>query len=175
MERWDVYDINRIKTGKTVIRSEGPTGEGEYHLVVMIAVFSTDGRMLIQKRKKTKVSWPGMWDISVGGAVTAGEDSALGAERELFEEIGISQSFAGVRPRFSISHKLGFADCYIITKDVDPAALTLQESEVDEVKYATIDEILAMIDEGTFIPYYESVIRLMFDMKDSYGAHKRKE
>ena len=173
MERWDVYDINRIKTGKTVIRAEDTLGEGEYHLVAMIVVFSSDGRMLIQKRKETKAGWPGMWDISAGGAVTSGEDSALGAERELFEEIGIRHSFKGVRPRFSISHKLGFADCYIITKDVDPSALKLQETEVDEVKYATIDEILAMIEDGVFIPYYESVIRLMFDMRDSYGAHKR--
>jgi isopentenyldiphosphate isomerase len=173
MERWDVYDINRIKTGKTVIRGVDPIGEGEYHIVAMIVVFSSDGRMLIQKRKENKVGWPGMWDISAGGAVTSGEDSALGAERELFEEIGIKHSFAGVRPRFSISHKLGFADCYIITKDVDPASLKLQESEVDEVKYATIDEVLEMIEDGLFIPYYESVIRLMFDMRDGYGAHRR--
>ena len=173
MERWDIYDINRIKTGKTVIRGVDPLGDGEYHLVAMIVVFSSDGRMLIQKRKKTKAGWPGMWDISAGGAVTEGEDSALGAERELFEEIGISHSFAGVRPRFSISHRLGFADCYVITKDVDPASLKLQESEVDEVRYATVDEVLSMIEEGIFIPYYESVIRLMFDMKDSYGAHKK--
>jgi hypothetical protein len=73
----------------------------------------------------------------------------------------------------SFSHKLGYADCYIIEKDVDPTTLALQESEVTEVKLATLDEILQMIDDGVFIPYYESLIRLMFDMRSGYGTHRR--
>lgn len=172
MELWDVYDVNRIKTGRQIVRGKELLGEGEYHLVVIILVFSKDGRLLIQKRTETKAGWPGMWDISAGGAVTAGETSAMGAERELFEEIGIRHSFEGVRPHFSFSHRIGFADCYIIEKDVEPSELKLQASEVSEVRWATLDEILKMIDDGSFIPYYESIVRLMFDMRAGYGSHK---
>lgn len=172
MELWDVYDVNRIKTGKTVERGSLSLREGEYHLVVIVLVFSTDGRLLIQKRTDNKSSWPGMWDVSVGGAVVAGEDSAMGAERELFEEVGIRHSFKGVRPHFSFAHKLGYADTYIIIKDVVPEELPLQANEVAEVRYATLDEILDMISEGSFIPYYESLIRLMFDMRFGYGSHR---
>lgn len=173
MELWDVYDVNRKRTGKRIVRGRERLGEGEYHIVVIVIVFTSDGRMLIQKRSANKAGWPGMWDVSAGGAVTAGEDSAMGAERELYEEIGIKHSFRGVRPHISFSHRLGYADCYIIEKDVDPSTLKLQASEVTDVKLATLDEILKMIDDGVFIPYYESLIRLMFDMRVGYGTHRK--
>ena len=173
MELWDVYDVNRKKTGKRIVRGRERLGSGEYHLVVIILVFSSDGRLLIQKRTDTKAGWPSMWDVSAGGAVVAGEDSAMGAERELFEEVGIKHSFKGTRPHFSFAHRLGFADCYVIEKDVDPATLKLQASEVSAVRYATLEEILRMIDDGIFIPYYESLVRLMFDMRAGYGSHRR--
>ena len=172
MELWDVYDVNRRRTGKKIVRGKGRLREGEYHLVVIILVFSSDGRLLIQKRNENKTGWPGMWDVSAGGAVTAGESSARGAERELYEELGIKHGFRGVRPHFSFSHKLGFADCYIIEKDVDPASLNLQQTEVSAARYATLDEILDMIEVGEFIPYYESLMRLMFDMRAGYGTHR---
>ena len=49
MELWDVYDINRNKTGKTAVRGEG-LPEGGYHLVVHVCIIGSDGRMLIQQR-----------------------------------------------------------------------------------------------------------------------------
>jgi len=50
--------------------------------------------------------------------------------------------------------------------------LTLQESEVQRVKWATIEEIFAMLDTGEFIPYYKSLIQLLFDTRSKYGAHE---
>ena len=43
MELWDVYDINRNKTGKTAVRGEG-LPEGGYHLVVHVCIIGSDGR-----------------------------------------------------------------------------------------------------------------------------------
>ena len=41
MELWDVYDKYRNLTGKTVVRQErGALKEGEYGLVVHVAVFN---------------------------------------------------------------------------------------------------------------------------------------
>lgn len=173
MELWDVYNVDRIKTGKRIVRGRDKLGEGEYHLVVIVLVFTPDGRLLIQKRAANKAGWPSMWDVSAGGAVTAGETSSEGAERELYEEVGIRHSFKGKRPHFSFAHRIGFADCYIITKDVKLDELSLQASEVSDARLATLDEIIAMIDKGEFIPYYESLIRLMFDMRFGYGSHRK--
>ena len=46
--------------------------------------------MLIQKRSMTKDYCPGYFDLSsCGGVVDAGEDDQIGAEREMFEELGL--------------------------------------------------------------------------------------
>ena len=66
-EIWDIYDENRNRTGKTVIR-EKAWGFEKYHLIVHVGIFDQDGRMLIQKRQKTKAAWPDLWEVSAGGS-----------------------------------------------------------------------------------------------------------
>ena len=70
-----------------------------------------------------------------------------------------------------MNFETGFDDYYIIGKDIELSELTLQESEVQAVKFADKDEILSMIDSGIFIPYHKSLIAMIFDMKDKSGAH----
>lgn len=75
MELWDVYDINRNKTNKTMVRGES-FAKGNYHLVVHVCVFNSKGEMLIQQRQPFKEGWPNMWDITVGGSATKGDTQA---------------------------------------------------------------------------------------------------
>lgn len=82
MELWDVYDINRNKTGKTAVRGE-KLPEGGFHLVVHVCILGSDGRMLIQQRQPFKHGFSGMWDVSAGGSAVAGETSAMAAMREV--------------------------------------------------------------------------------------------
>ena len=65
-----------------------------------------------------------------------------------------------------------FCDCYIIVEDVDPTTLTLQECEVAAVKWASIEEIFEMMNNGSFIAYHESFIRLLFDMRGGHTVHR---
>ena len=81
MELWDVYDINRNKTGKTAVRGEG-LPEGGYHLVVHVCIIGSDGRMLIQQRQPFKHGFSNLWDVSAGGSAVAGETSSAAAMRE---------------------------------------------------------------------------------------------
>ena len=48
--------------------------------------------------------------------------------------------------------------------------LSLQYEEVQKVKWASITEILAMIDNGEFIPYHRSLIQVLFDLRKQYGC-----
>ena len=89
MELWDVYDINRSKTGRTAVRGE-KLPEGGYHLVVHVCVIGSDGRMLIQQRQPFKDGWSNLWDVTVGGSAVAGDDSRAAAMREVREEIGLT-------------------------------------------------------------------------------------
>ena len=171
MELWDVYDMNRNKTNRTVVRGEA-IQPGNYHLVVHVCVFNRDGEMLIQQRQPFKQGWSNMWDITVGGSAVAGDSSQVAAQRELFEEIGLEFDFEQMRPHYTIHFENGFDDIYIIEKDVDLRTLKLQYEEVQNVKWASKDEILSMIEVGEFIPYFESIIHLLFDGSKHRGSKK---
>lgn len=169
-EQWDAYDIHRIKTGAVVTRGEKPA-PGQFRMVVHICIFNSEGKMLIQQRQPFKSDWSNLWDLSVGGCSRAGETSQDAAHRELLEEIGLDMDFTGIVPHFTMNWEHGFDDYYLIKKNLDPASLSLQEEEVQAVRWATRDEIMDMIRVGTFITYHESLIDMCFAMRSQYGAH----
>lgn len=142
----------------------------QFHLVVHVCIFNSAGEMLIQQRQPFKKGWPNMWDISVGGSALSGESSRDAAMRETHEELGIVLNLHGMRPKFTINFEQGFDDFYLIRLDADIDNLVLQEDEVQAVKWASVNDILQMIDEGTFIPYYKNLIRYLFDTRDGYGC-----
>ncbi len=174
MEILDIYDENKIKTGKTAKRGE-KLGKGEYRFAVHVCIFNSDGKMLIQQRAKNKDGWSSMWDITAGGSVLSGETSSEAIERELFEELGIRHSFKNIRPHMTYSFSEGYNDIYIIKEDIDLGSLKLQPEEVEAVKWADAEEIVSMIDNGEFIPCYKNLIRLLFDSRHKYGMHPYKE
>ncbi len=169
MELWDIYDVNRQKTGRTMVRGES-INEGDYHLVVHVCIFNSRGEMLIQQRQSFKESCPNMWDFSVGGSAIAGDTSQTAAQRETYEEIGLEIDLQSIRPHFSINFREGFDDFYLIERELDIKELKLQQEEVQEVKWATINEIFQLLDKGDFVPFHRSVVQLMFDCKNKFGA-----
>lgn len=172
MELWEVYDKNRQRKGRTMVRG-GKIDEGDFHMVVHVCLFNSTGEMLIQQRQPFKDGWPGMWDVSVGGSALAGETSAMAARRETHEEIGFDYDFEGTRPALTVNFSFGFDDYYLITADVDIESLRLQHEEVYQVKWATCDEILERIDAGEFIPYHKNLIKVLFDMRHTIGAIRK--
>lgn len=167
MELFDLYTEDREPTGKIIKRGE-PFPDGLYHLVVHVCVFNSRGEMLIQRRQPFKAGWPGMWDISVGGNAVAGENSKTAAERETLEELGHKISLD--RPVLTIHYDEGFDDFYTLVQDVLMKEITLQPEEVCEVKWASKEEILAMIRDGSFIPYQEELIGLLFFLRGHRGT-----
>lgn len=173
MELWDVYNRDKTKSDKTMVRGE-KFEKGAYHLVVHACIFNSKGEMLIQQRQPFKSGWSNMWDITVGGSAISGETSQTAIERELFEEIGLKINLQSIQPQLTINFDIGFDDVYLIERDVNISDLVLQFEEVQQVKWATLEEILQKIDNGVFIPYYKSLIQLFFDMKKQYGCHQTK-
>ncbi|MGX9134851.1 NUDIX hydrolase [Rummeliibacillus sp. JY-2-4R] len=169
MELWDVYDINRNKTNRTWARGE-KLQLGDFHLVIHVCIFNSNGDMLIQQRQFCKEGWPNMWDLTVGGSAITGDTSQTAAQRELYEELGLKLDFLQIRPHLTINFENGFDDIYLIEENVHLHTLTLQYEEVQNVKWASKEEILAMIKKGEFIPYYESLIQFLFDSRKQRGA-----
>lgn len=170
MELWDLYDRDRHPTGEILERGK-PVPPGRYHLVVHVVIFNSKGEMLIQQRQPFKEGWPNLWDITVGGSAIAGDNSRSAAEREVMEELGLSIDLSDEMPKIILPFDQGFDDIYSITMDVDLSALHLQESEVQSVRWAGMEDIFALMKAGQFLPYHRSLIELLFAMKDSRGAH----
>ena len=174
MELWDIYDIDRVRTGRVAQRgkpaSEGGLGEGEYHLVVHICVFNGRGQLLLQQRQKDKEGYPNLWDVSAAGSALAGETSAAAASRELREELGLVHDFTKERPFWTTHFERGFDDWYFIRMEADIRDLRLQPEEVQDAKWADLAEIERMLDSGEMVPYYRDLVRLWFVMKDHRGS-----
>ena len=58
------------------------------HRAVHILVFSPEGKLLLQRRSKTKDQCPDVWGTSCAGHVDSGEDYDSSARREYGEELG---------------------------------------------------------------------------------------
>ena len=170
MELFDLYTADRVKTGRTMVRGE-PTPEGCYRLVVHVCIFNQQGQLLIQQRQPFKQGWSNYWDVTVGGSAVSGDSSRSAAERETLEELGLSINLADIRPTMTIDWEHGFDDYYILTQDVDPDSLHLQYEEVQAVRWASLEEILQMIDDGQFIPYEKSLIAFLFFRRNHRSSH----
>lgn len=174
MELWDIYDIDRVRTGRVAQRgkpaSEGGLGEGEYHLVVHICVFNGHGQLLLQQRQKDKEGYPNLWDVSAAGSALAGENSAAAASRELREELGLVHDFTKERPFWTTHFERGFDDWYFIRIEANINDLRLQPEEVQDARWADLAEIERMLDSGEMVPYYRDLVRLWFVMKDHRGS-----
>lgn len=169
VEIWDIYDEDRKLTGRTMKRGE-PFKKGDYHLVVHVCIFNDRDEMLIQKRQKDKESNPNMWDLSVAGSSIKGETSREAGEREVLEEIGYRIDLSGERPFFTINYQYGFDDFYLVERDLDLDELTIQEEEVQDLRWASREEVLRLREEGSFIDYY--FLDILFDMRKQRGSYR---
>ncbi|CAN1814484.1 Nudix hydrolase 3, partial [Linum perenne] len=88
-EHFDVLTKTGEKTG--VSKPRGAVHrDGDYHRAVHVWIFAeSTQQLLLQKRSDCKDSWPGQWDISSAGHISAGDSSLVSARRELEEELGI--------------------------------------------------------------------------------------
>ena len=159
MELWDLYDKNRCPTGKVHPRGT-PIPEGNYHLVVHVWLRAPDGRYLMSRRASTRPTFPLYWEC-VGGSVIQGEDTYIGALREVYEEVGIDISdrkgkllFTKMRDAMNGKVLRDILDVWVFElKEGENACLELATTdEVMECRFMSHDEIFALCDAGTLVP-----------------------
>ena len=165
MEIWNIYDKNRQKTNRTMVRGT-PFQKGDYITVIHGCIFNSKNEMLIQQRQSTKSGWPNMWDVTVGGSAIENETSADAFIRELYEELGIVIENTDIRPHLTINFENGFDDFYLIEQEVKLEDIKLQYEEVQAVKWASMEEILEKLESNTFVPYHTHFIPFLFSLKN---------
>lgn len=161
-EKWDILDENGSPTGKTTLRGRNFLKSGEYHLVVHIWIFSSDGKILIQRRSDTKPLMPGEW-AATGGAAISGESSYSAANRELFEELGICSDKKSLKKAFRIKRRNSLLDVWMIESNIKQENLRLQKSEVSEAKWITLADLKQMIQDGKFHNYGSEYFKKVFE------------
>ena len=92
-ELLDVLDENGIKTGQILPRKEVHE-KGLWHRIIVVAIVNEKNEILIQQRSHNKDKNPDMWDISVTGHLSAGQDSLTAATREISEEVSVSLGYS---------------------------------------------------------------------------------
>ncbi len=142
MEYNDIYDENRRPTGRTHRRGSS-WKPGEYGLVVCVWVYDGKGKVLLTRRAKGK-SFAGTWENS-GGAAKAGETSLQAIVRELFEETGIRAEESEFRLLSQGKEGHAIYDFYALHREVKLEDIVLLPGETDDVRWATFNEVHAMI------------------------------
>lgn len=161
MEYWDIYDMDKKPTGRTMKRNDWRLGKGEYHLTVLGVIARPDGRFLITKRVETKAWAPGCWEVP-GGAAMAGEDSLTAVKREILEETGLDVSgweggclftYRRENPGEGDNY---FVDVYRFIGEFSMEDVRIQEAEAAGSMLAGRQEIQRLAGEGMFL-HYDSI------------------
>ena len=161
MELWDIYDVNKQRTGRTMKRNDWTMKPGDYHLSVLGIIRRPDGRFLITQRVMTKAWAPCCWEVS-GGAAQAGEESYEAVLREVKEETGLDVRNAEGGYLFTYKRENPgegdnyFVDVYRFVMDIDDKDLKLQTEETDGYMFATLEQIKGFAAEDKFL-HYESI------------------
>lgn len=174
----DVLDENGILTGEVLSRSEIHK-RGLWHRAIVVAIVNEQNQILLQQRSNNKEKNAGMWDISVAGHISSGQDSLSAAAREINEEVcvmlGYRTEIKDFRYMYSFRKEQKFKDDFIErqfydffilrTSGLDDKTLYFQESEVQAVKFVDLMEIQKMIEKGEIVQrpeVYSVLMKFLF-------------
>ena len=158
MEYIDVLDKQGNKTGESKPKPDIHR-DGDWHRSVHVWVINSKGELLIQQRSMLMDSYPGLWDISAAGHISAGEDSITSALREVEEELGLKLgtnqliNIGQVTQEVVINNGTyfnnEFNDIFIVKVDIDISKIKKQTEEVSEVKWAYWKDLQQEINNGS--------------------------
>ena len=153
MEMIDILNNDGTSAGFSADRDHVHT-EGLWHAECRVWVVNNDNMILLQRRAFTKDVNPGMWSVSGGGHIDAGESPVVGTIRELEEEIGIKfkESDMKLLDIVKLPESLpgwinnAFYYIYVVHTDKHVSYFSVQPEEVEEVKYFSLSEVENMVN-----------------------------
>ena len=148
VEKVDVYNRNKEKTGKIIYREKGASlNRDEFIISITAWIVNSTGKILMTQRRLDKDKG-GMWEPTTG-LIQSGETSTNGALRELKEEIGIELNVEDIKLVQEFVEEITdlnfFRDIYLVNKEIPLEQIKFIDGEVINAKYVTIDEFNEMI------------------------------
>lgn len=174
----DVLNENGIPTGEIASRNEVHK-KGLWHRAIVVAIINEENEILLQQRSYNKEKNPGMWDISVAGHISAGQDSLSAAAREINEEVNVLLGYRTEIKDFRYMYcfrkeqkfkedfiERQFYDFFILrTAGVDDKTLHFQKEEVQSVKFMDLSAIQKMIENKELVErpeVYQILMNFLF-------------
>ncbi len=174
----DVLTENGIKTREILPRSEVHK-RGLWHRIIVVAIINEKNEILLQQRSDNKDKNPGMWDISVTGHLSAGQDSLMAATREISEEVSVSLGYSvDVKDfRFMFSYRKEekvnenhfdrqFYDFFVLRQSgLNDENIKFQASEVQAIKFVNINKLNEMREQELLVnrdECYEALSEYLF-------------
>jgi len=160
----DIVDEKGQPTGETTDR-ETAHAKGILHRTSHVWLARRkDGKVqiLLQKRAEHKSSFPGCYDISSAGHIPAGDSYEVSALRELEEELGVQakeEDLISCGDRKVVwdavffgkaFHDRQISRVFLLWLDREESDFTVQESEVDSVRWMDFEECYAGVQGYTF-------------------------
>ncbi len=145
MEKRDLYDKNKNLTGETIYKGE-IVPKGRYYITVVVWIQNDEDNFLIQKRVLKK---DGKWSTT-GGHPVSGETSKQGIIAEIKEELGLDLTNKEIILFKTLKTEDDFVDLYYLKANIDINDIAMQKEEVEDVKWASIEEIKKLINSGEF-------------------------
>lgn len=160
----DIVDENGEPTGETVERKIAHRDGTRHRTSHVWLARKRNGKIeiLLQKRAQNKDSYPGCYDISSAGHIPAGDGFKQSAIRELREELGITAEeneliYCGDRNVQWNAEFCGrpfcdnqFSRVFLLWKDVEEGDFTLQEEELESVRWIDFDECVEKVKNNEF-------------------------
>lgn len=125
------------------------------HPVVHLHVFSSDKRLLLQLRPKTKKIQPGKWDTAVGGHIAMGEDLANALKRETYEEIGLTNFNAQLTRTYVWHCDVEDEYVFVFQTHSDGPFCTKNIGEVESLRFWSFEELRDAIGKNILTPNIE--------------------
>ena len=169
MEKVKTYKLingKRIDTGETYERdSEWKSDEQDFYIVgINNWIVNKKGEFLVQRRSLTKKNNPGKYS-STNGLIQLNETSIDTVIRETKEELDVDISKDKII-LVEESHVIGghlLVDIFLTIKDISLEDITIQENEVDLVKYVSLEELMNL-DISTTCSYIKELAPKIYDI-----------
>ena len=155
-EVWDVYTIDRKRTGKKCLRGEQDSlSDDEFHLWIMVWIKNPEtGKYLVSQRVADKEVDPLKWETVAGHSIS-GETSVEAAVREVYEEVGlkfrpedakvlvtkVATAYDGCRYNY-------IRDSFYFETTEEPDLSKATTKEVLQTKWLSFPEIREMYERG---------------------------
>lgn len=141
---------------------------GYWFRAVHIWIVNYDHKILVQKRSLKKDQGPGLWEPTVAGHITHGDNYFTGAQREIKEETGLEVTTQDLKliKIYKDEDFREFRGVFVCKVNAEIHNIQSEEDEVDEVKLISIKTLRKHLlysksDKWITPPYAKEIFSLL--------------